>query len=52
MKHLSFSVKIGSGKSVKAKLAEVREAIQKLNAESFIVTALDDIACKSIHAKR
>lgn len=34
------------GKSVKDKLADVREAIRKLNAESFIVTALEDIACK------
>lgn len=36
------------GKSVRDKLADVRDAIRKLNAGSIIVTALEDIACKCL----
>lgn len=39
------------GKKVPQKLAEVRQSMKDMDADCFIVTALDDIACKLFPCK-
>lgn len=43
-----FLCGLKTGKASYDKLNEVREAMKKLRAEIFIVTSLDEIACKCI----
>lgn len=38
----------GLGKKISQKLTEVRAALKDLNADSIVVTSLDDVACKCV----